>query len=229
MRHANPNVSEAAGLHPLLRNFGDGKTDKGTSATDSHVYAVAGTLHGNRDARRTAWANRPPASHDRQRWGDVRRSGFAIGLHPGGDDDAGVWEGGGEEVRGGFLDDSGSGFSRRGRVGMAGSRRLRTASHLNTPLQLPAAAAPLSWQASGVTPGSYLVQATWNASANHTSAAAYSIYDGSTLVQTVTVNQQLNPSGPIFGGVPFQTLASVPLTGGTIRVVLVSQPAGNLV
>jgi PKD repeat protein len=39
---ANPNVGEAAGF-TYSWNFGDGKTDSGTSATDSHAYAAAGT------------------------------------------------------------------------------------------------------------------------------------------------------------------------------------------
>jgi hypothetical protein len=84
--------------------------------------------------------------------------------------------------------------------------------------------ASATWQASGIVSGSYLVQVTWNGSPSHGNAL-YSIYDGSTLVQTVTVNQGLSPSGPIFGGVAFQTVATVPLTSGTIRVVL-TNPGG---
>ncbi len=89
-------------------------------------------------------------------------------------------------------------------------------------------AASASWQVSGVTTGSYLVQATWNGSASNTPDAVYQIYNGSTLLQSVPVNQQQSPSGPLFGGVAFQTLATVPLTSGTIRVVLVNQHSGDV-
>ncbi len=126
-----------------------------------------------------------------------------------------------------FLVDSGSGFSETGTGWMGWSGGYNGESLQYTSASPGAASA--TWQSSGVAPGSYLVQATWNGSGNHTSAATYSIYDGSTLVQTVTVSQQNAPSGPVFGGVPFQTLASVPLNSGTVRVVLVSQAGGDLV
>ena len=88
--------------------------------------------------------------------------------------------------------------------------------------------ASVSWQATGLTPISYTVQATWNASASNTNAAVYNIYDGAILLQTVTVNERLAPSGSTFGGVAFQNLATVQSTDGNLRVALVSQSAGNL-
>jgi hypothetical protein len=87
-----------------------------------------------------------------------------------------------------------------------------------------------SWQATGLPAGYYTIQATWNASSNHASNASYAIYDGSTLLQTVVVNQQSAPSGSTtLGGVVFQDLASVHITSGTIRVVLSDNANGYVV
>jgi hypothetical protein len=86
-----------------------------------------------------------------------------------------------------------------------------------------------SWQVTGLASGYYTVQATWNGSANHASNAPYSIYDGNTLLLTVTANQQPNPSGFTFGGVVFQDLATVQITSGTLRVVLSDNVNGYVV
>jgi subtilisin family serine protease len=74
------------------------------------------------------------------------------------------------------------------------------------------------WQASGLAPGSYTVQATWMW--GNADQAPYSIFDGSTPRGTVVVNQVNEPSGPSFGGRPFQTLGTFTINGGTIRVEL---------
>jgi hypothetical protein len=74
------------------------------------------------------------------------------------------------------------------------------------------------WQASGLAPGSYTVQATWMW--GNADQAPYSIFDGATLRGTVVVNQIPEPVGPVFGGRPFQTLGSFTINGGTIRVEL---------
>jgi hypothetical protein len=87
-----------------------------------------------------------------------------------------------------------------------------------------------SWQATGLAAGYYTIQATWNGSSNHASNAPYAIYDGSTLVRTVTVDQRTAPSGATtLGGVVFQDLASVQITTGTIRVVLSDNVDGYVV
>src|SRR5205807_4378594 len=77
-----------------------------------------------------------------------------------------------------------------------------------------------TWQATGLASGLYHVQATWHPYGNQATNAPYAIYDGSTLLQTVPVNQTQPASGPSFGGVPFQTLATVNITSGTLKVVL---------
>jgi hypothetical protein len=83
-----------------------------------------------------------------------------------------------------------------------------------------------SWQLQGLTSGSYIVQATWFAHPSHASNAPYQIYDGSTLLQTVLVNQQILPSGPTYGNEPFQTLATVNITSGTLKVVITNNANG---
>src|SRR5262249_4789184 len=86
-----------------------------------------------------------------------------------------------------------------------------------------------SWQVTGLPSGSYTVQATWNASSNHPSNAPYAIYDGTTLVRTVFVDQRPAPSGVVVGGVAFQDLGTVQVTSGTLRVVLSDAGDGYVV
>jgi subtilisin family serine protease len=86
-----------------------------------------------------------------------------------------------------------------------------------------------TWQAGGLTAGYYLVQATWTGDFNHATNAGYSIYDGTTLLQTVLVNQQANPSGTVVGGVNFQDLATVQITSDTLTVVLTDNANGYVV
>jgi len=77
-----------------------------------------------------------------------------------------------------------------------------------------------TWQVQGLAAGAYQVQVSWHPYGNQATNAPYAIYDGSTLLQTVTVNQTMAASGAQFGGVPFQTLTAVNITSGTLKVVL---------
>jgi len=86
-----------------------------------------------------------------------------------------------------------------------------------------------TWQVQALTPGFYQVQASWHPYPNQATNAPYAIYDGSTLLQTVSVNQTLAASGPSFGGVPFQTLATVYITSGTLKVVLSNTGGGTYI
>ena len=125
-----------------------------------------------------------------------------------------------------ILDDSGSGFTETGAgwtaypIGYNGEQQYNFSA--------PGAATG-TWQASSLAHGAYLVQATWNGSSNHTANAAYSIYDGNTLIKTVSVNQQQNPVGPVFGGVAFQTLATVTISSGTVRVAEANQGSNAVI
>src|SRR5262249_7601072 len=85
-----------------------------------------------------------------------------------------------------------------------------------------------SWQIS-LPSGYYKVQATWNGDLTHADNAPYSIYDGTTFLQTVAVNQRSDPVGDLVGNIKFQTLATVQVTSGTLRVVLSDNANGYIV
>jgi PKD repeat protein len=72
------------------------------------------------------------------------------------------------------------------------------------------------WQETGLSAGLYTVQATWVSPAGG-SAAVYQIYDGTSLVKTVTVDQTQAPAGTS----GYQNLATVQVNSGTLQVVQV--------
>ncbi|HEV3445429.1 MAG TPA: hypothetical protein VG099_12350, partial [Gemmataceae bacterium] len=76
------------------------------------------------------------------------------------------------------------------------------------------------WQVTNLQPGQYQVQVSWHPYGNEPTNAPYAIYDGSTLLTTVLIDQTKAASGTSYGGVPFQTLATLNITSGTLRVVL---------
>jgi hypothetical protein len=76
------------------------------------------------------------------------------------------------------------------------------------------------WQVTNLQPGQYQVQVSWHPYGNEPTNAPYAIYDGSTLLTTVLVDQTKAANGTNYGGVPFQTLATLNITSGTLRVVL---------
>ncbi|WP_406696275.1 hypothetical protein V5E97_35330 [Singulisphaera sp. Ch08] len=87
-----------------------------------------------------------------------------------------------------------------------------------------------TWLQTGLAPGSYEVQVTWLAGGNRASNAPYRMYDGSTLLKTVRIDQRTSPSGSVTsGGVTFQTLGSVVINGGTLRVELANDADGYLI
>jgi len=52
-----------------------------------------------------------------------------------------------------------------------------------------------TWTFTGLTPGWYRIGATWVEQANRTKNAPYSVYDNTTLLGSVTLNQELAPDG----------------------------------
>jgi len=64
------------------------------------------------------------------------------------------------------------------------------------------------------------VQVSWHPYPNEPTNAPYAIYDGNTLLTTVLIDQTKSASGSSYGGVSFQTLATVNITSATLRVVL---------
>jgi subtilisin family serine protease len=86
-----------------------------------------------------------------------------------------------------------------------------------------------TWQLSGLTAGTYQVQATWNAWSGHASNAPFKFFDGNTLLTTVLVDQRPTPNGPTIGGVNFQTIATVTINSGTLKVMLSDNANGDVV
>src|SRR5205807_621947 len=64
-----------------------------------------------------------------------------------------------------------------------------------------------AWQVNGLAAGSYVVQVAWSAYIGNASNAPFTIYDGTTLLQTVLVDETQQPAGADYGGVPFQQIA----------------------
>ena len=72
----------------------------------------------------------------------------------------------------------------------------------------------------GLPVGTYDVSVTWVKGSNRATNATYQIYDGSTLVGTVSVNQRNAPTGTTVNGRKFQSLGQFQITSGTLKVVL---------
>jgi hypothetical protein len=77
-----------------------------------------------------------------------------------------------------------------------------------------------NWQIGGITPGSYEIQVTWMPKSNRATNAPFTVYDGTNLERTIRLNQQLEPSGPVFGGRPFQSLGTFNIDSTSMRVML---------
>lgn len=72
-----------------------------------------------------------------------------------------------------------------------------------------------------VSPGRYKVLATWEAIGGQASNAPYSIYDGNTLLATVTVDQRQVPGVTMYVGVGWRELSSgVIISSGILKVTL---------
>jgi glucose/arabinose dehydrogenase len=77
-----------------------------------------------------------------------------------------------------------------------------------------------TWQATALPAGVYEVDTTWEfAYSNRASNAAYSVYDGNTLLATVRVDQRQAPAGLTVNDFPFQSLGTYQIGSGTLRVV----------
>ena len=125
------------------------------------------------------------------------------------------------------VTDGGAGFSETG-TGWTTAPN----GYLGESMQVTGAvpgAATATWTVSGLAAGWYNLSVDWNGFPNsNTTAAVYQIYDGSKLVQTVTVNQTQTAAGQVHGGQLFQQLATVDVTSGSLTVVVTSMAAGDL-
>jgi uncharacterized repeat protein (TIGR03803 family) len=87
-----------------------------------------------------------------------------------------------------------------------------------------------TWSVPDLTAGTYNVQVNWTAYANRATNATYQVFDGATLLGTVTVNQQVAPTGgSTVNGVAFQSLGQFLISGGTLRVVLTDNADGYVI
>src|SRR5205085_9302859 len=86
-----------------------------------------------------------------------------------------------------------------------------------------------TWQVGGLPATKFDIQASWLANVYRTAAGSYQIYDGATLLGTVTINQQNAPTGTSYGYIPFQSLGTFTVNSGTVRVVLTGSDGGQTV
>jgi glucose/arabinose dehydrogenase len=87
----------------------------------------------------------------------------------------------------------------------------------------PAGNAPAfaTWTFSGLTPGLYRVSATWSSDANRATNAPFVIRDGSTILDQVRINQELDPDDYSADGGVWKNLGGPYLiSSGTIEVLL---------
>ena len=76
------------------------------------------------------------------------------------------------------------------------------------------------WTFSDLVPGQYRVAATWTSHASRATDAPFTVFDGSTLVGTIDVNQQLSPDDFLDAGIDWEELITVNVTGDTLVVKL---------
>lgn len=75
------------------------------------------------------------------------------------------------------------------------------------------------WNHAILSPDIYEVHVTWVANTNRPTNTKYEVITAGQPTKTFYVNQQLSPSGPVFGGVQFQSLTSIYATAPiSIRV-----------
>jgi hypothetical protein len=126
-----------------------------------------------------------------------------------------------------IVDNGGPGFSTTGTwntatgLGYGGSLLYAAAGSGST---------TATWQVTGLASGYHTIEGTWNADTQHATNAPYQFYDGTTLITTVLVNQQPAPSGGTTeGSVPFQFIATVDVTSGTLSLVLSNNANGYVI
>ena len=85
------------------------------------------------------------------------------------------------------------------------------------------------WTFSGLTPGNYRVSASWFPIPTLATDAPFTIFDGTTTLSTVNVNQQVAPSTTREGGVLWEQLGSTYTITGTELVVELSNLADGIV
>jgi hypothetical protein len=86
-----------------------------------------------------------------------------------------------------------------------------------------------SWTWSNLAPGQYRVSATWTPYSDRATNAPYTVMDGSTLLSSVSVNQQLAPAGFTDVGTQWQDLGTFQIRSGSLVVNLSDLANGNVI
>ncbi len=79
---------------------------------------------------------------------------------------------------------------------------------------------PLAYTFSNLVPGHYRISATYRNDSNRVIAAPYTITDGTNVLATATVNQQIQPSSLIDQGFSWTDLASIDVNSTTCVVMI---------
>ena len=85
-----------------------------------------------------------------------------------------------------------------------------------------------NWNFVGVPAGTYQVFTRWSAFGNRATNAQYTVYDGSTALGTVSVNQQVAPAGDVSNGIVWQSLGTFTTNSASLRVRLSDNANGYL-
>ncbi len=89
--------------------------------------------------------------------------------------------------------------------------------------------AQATWNFTGLTPGNYQVNVTYSTYSNRATNAPYTIYDGTTPLGTVAVNQQIAPAGVVdASGSSWLPLGTVTITGSSLKVMLSNLANGRV-
>ncbi|SIN79215.1 VCBS repeat-containing protein [Singulisphaera sp. GP187] len=86
-----------------------------------------------------------------------------------------------------------------------------------------------TWTFENLTPGQYLVAATWEPLINRATNAPYTILDGATAVGTATVNQRLAPGDFSDSGASWRGLGIYTVTGNSLSVRLTDLADGYVI
>ncbi|MFV2067898.1 MAG: PKD domain-containing protein, partial [Pirellulales bacterium] len=86
-----------------------------------------------------------------------------------------------------------------------------------------------NWQFENLEDGSYELLVTWLAGENRASDATFDVFDGSTLLDTIVLDQQLQPDAEAFGGKPWQSLGAFEVVNGQLTVELTDSANGSVV
>jgi uncharacterized repeat protein (TIGR03803 family) len=87
-----------------------------------------------------------------------------------------------------------------------------------------------TWSVPNLAHGTYALEVTWTAFSNRATNATYKVYDGATLLGSVTLDQTKAPAGGVtLSGTAFQSLGNFTVNSGTLNVVLSDNANGYVI